>query len=255
MPFGGNSSYVVPITDSMSKYAGFNQITVCDANAAGSGDPTWLTANCNYNTVLFVGPPALSLAVYGPQERTGPLSPRLYLTAGSPLTFVFSASTTSPATTFTIALWAAAASSSGDLRAATLVTTVATGLVASQSPYSWTLPSSLVYDSTQQYVFTLSPQLAPPAVVASYAPVVGFPGTAIPQPTLGGLYAQTAWGYTIVQPSATLTISNPQAGASYYLDQWAPISWSSTGLATTQLVYVELWYMAGINDPAVRKGG
>ena len=132
--------------------------------------------------------------------------------------------------------------------------TVAVGIAPPQTSFLWTVPTNLVFDPSMKYFFTAKLLLPTPAVVAAIAPLAGLQPPTLPSSTSGGVLAQTAWGYTVSPASATIALTNPQAGASYYLDQWAPITWTTSGLANSQIVYVELYYMQGKGDTDVSCG-
>lgn len=257
------SSLVFQLTDARSTFGGFNQITVC---ADDSGDPTSAAANCDWKSVVYVGAPLMQLAVYGPQEQTGPLFPHKFIQAGQALTFVWSSSLT--ATSVSLSMWmAAAGSTTPDVRASTLVASVATALPASASSFTWTVPSDLPYDPTMtvrprapalcvsphptrtrpppssnaQYFFTAQPLLAPPQAIAALAPLAGLAPPPAPAATTGGVYAQSAWGYVLAPPAASLSVRTPSAGTSFFLDEYTPVMWSGSGFAGVQAVTVELW--------------
>ena len=138
------ASVPLQVTDQFSGQAGFNQIAVC----ADVADPTSPLANCDENTVLYIGSPKLTLSVFGPQELNGPLFPSKFLLAGEQITFVWNTTTTS--TNFMILMWMNMLGSAVDLLSASLVATVSSNIPFNQLSLPWTVPTNFVYDPTMQ---------------------------------------------------------------------------------------------------------
>ena len=102
-----------------------------------------------------------------------------------------------------------------------------------------------------QYFFMATLSLPTPLAISSLAPLADVPAPVVSTATLGGVNAQAPWGYSVSPAAATITITSPSAGAAVFLDQWSPVSWTTTGFASKHAVVVELYYMKGLNDPAV----